>query len=149
MYNSTKEYILLTLYLTFHNKSIKITFLRNIEDFKGVDIEIQAYDIHIIRTYTIYFFCFFISAVTWGLTILALNIVIDCMFFNREIPPNLLSIGIKMLFAMPTLRRTQPDIPGIGYSIDFLCFIWCEILIGIAACMMLYSWLLKWKVPLQ
>jgi hypothetical protein len=149
MDNSTKEHIPLTIYLTLHNQSIKTSLARNMEDFKDVDINIQVYDIYITRSRMVYAFCFFISAVTWGLTIVALNIGIDCIFFKREIPPNLLSIGITMLFAMPTLRRTQPDIPDIGCAIDFLCFIWCEILIGIASCMMLYSWLLKWKVPLQ
>ncbi|KXN65483.1 hypothetical protein CONCODRAFT_12909 [Conidiobolus coronatus NRRL 28638] len=118
------------------------------EYYKDVDINLQEYDIYIIRIKRVYAFCFFISVITWGLTIVALNIGIDCVFFKREIPPNLLSIGIVMLFAMPTLRKTQPDIPEIGCALDFLCFIWCEILIGIAACMMLYSWLLRWKLPI-
>jgi hypothetical protein len=78
-----------------------------------------------------------------------LNIGIDSVVFKREIPPGLLTAGIAMLFAMPTLRKSQPDIPDIGCALDFLCFIWCEIIIGISSCMILYSWLLRWKLPIN
>ncbi|KXN65484.1 hypothetical protein CONCODRAFT_12910 [Conidiobolus coronatus NRRL 28638] len=141
--NSTKELIPLSIYSSVYKQSVNMKFVRDrIGDF-------QYYTINIKRTNIVYAFCFFISVITWGLTILVLNIGFDCMIFKREIPPTLLSVGIVMLFAMPTLRKTQPDIPDIGCAIDFLCFIWCEILIGISACMILYSWLLRWKLPIN
>ncbi|KXN65659.1 hypothetical protein CONCODRAFT_12688 [Conidiobolus coronatus NRRL 28638] len=146
--NSTKKSIPLTIYSNVYKQSISTKFIRDrTGDLETADENLQYYIINIKRTNIVYAFCFFISVVTWGLTILVLNIGFDCMFFKREIPPTLLSVGIVMLFAMPTLRKTQPDIPDIGCAIDFLCFIWCEVLIGIASCMVLYSWLLRWKVP--
>ncbi|KXN65480.1 hypothetical protein CONCODRAFT_12917, partial [Conidiobolus coronatus NRRL 28638] len=98
------------------------------------------------RTPLVYIFCVFISCVTWGLTIVVSNIALDYLFFNRELPNGLLGIGIAMLFAMPTLRKAQPDIPDVGCAIDFLCFIWCETVIGISACVILYSWLLRFDI---
>jgi hypothetical protein len=148
--NSTKEYIPLDIDSSVHKQSTNIMFekyenMYNETEYKNM----QFYDIYIKRTNIVYAFCFFISVISWGLTILVLNIGIDSMIFKREIPHTLLSLGVVMLFAMPTFRKTQPDIPDIGCAIDFLCFIWCEILIGIAACMILYSWLLRWKVPIK
>ncbi|KXN65482.1 hypothetical protein CONCODRAFT_12908 [Conidiobolus coronatus NRRL 28638] len=141
--NSTKELIPLSIYSQVYKQSINTNLVR---DRTG---GFQYYIINIKRTNIVYAFCFFISVVTWGLTIIVLNIGFDCMIFKREIPPALLPVGIVMLFAMPALRKTQPDIPDIGCAIDFLCFIWCEILIGIASCMILYSWLLRWKLPIN
>jgi hypothetical protein len=146
--NSTKKFIPLYIDSSVHNQSVNIKFKEIIYVDDETEYEnIKHYTINIKRTDIVYAFCFFISVITWGLTILVLNIGIDSMIFKREIPHNLLSLGVVMLFAMPTFRKTQPDIPDIGCAIDFLCFIWCEILIGIASCMMLYSWLLRWKAP--
>ncbi|KXN64767.1 hypothetical protein CONCODRAFT_13963, partial [Conidiobolus coronatus NRRL 28638] len=97
----------------------------DIEGFK-----FQAYYIHINRTPLVFAFCFFISAVTWGLTIVAFNIALDSMIFKRDLPPPLLAIGITMLFAMPTLRKAQPEIPEVGCAIDFLCFICVKLLLA-------------------
>jgi hypothetical protein len=147
--NSTNESIPLDIDSSVHKQSINIMFEKYVSMYNETEYKnMQYYIINMKRINIVYAFCFFISVITWGLTILVLNIGIDSMLFKREIPPTLLSFGIVMLFAMPTLRKTQPDIPDIGCAIDFLCFIWCEILIGIAACMILYSWLLRWKIPI-
>lgn len=143
---STKEYIPVTIYESIYNQNTKITLKR---DQELGDLKLEAYIINIKRTPLVFAFCFFISVVTWGLTVVAFNIGIDSMVFHRELPPPLLAIGITMLFALPTLRKAQPEIPEIGCAIDFLCFIWCEILIGIASCMILYSWLLRYKLPFK
>jgi hypothetical protein len=144
--NSTKDFVPVNIYSLVLNQNTNTRVIRDTSlDSNG--LELQIYNIHIKRSPLVFAFCFFISVVTWGLTIVAFNIGLDSMIFRRELPPPLLAIGITMLFAMPTLRKAQPDIPEIGCAIDFLCFIWCEILIGISYCMILYSWLLRYKTP--
>ncbi|KXN65658.1 hypothetical protein CONCODRAFT_80715 [Conidiobolus coronatus NRRL 28638] len=144
--NSTRDAVPANVYSLVLNQNTNTRIIRESE-FDADGIELQIYNIYINRTPLVFAFCLFISVVTWGLTIVAFNIAIDSMIFKRELPPPLLAIGIAMLFAMPTLRKAQPDIPEIGCAIDFLCFIWCEILIGISSCMILYSWLLRYKTP--
>jgi hypothetical protein len=144
--NSTKDLVPTSIYSSVLNQNTKTRMIRE-SSYDQDGVELQVYYIIINRTPLVFAFCFFISAVTWGLTIIALNIGIDSMIFKRELPTPLLVIGITMLFAMPTLRKAQPDIPEIGCAIDFLCFIWCEIIIGISSCMILYSWLLRYKIP--
>ncbi|KXN65656.1 hypothetical protein CONCODRAFT_12685 [Conidiobolus coronatus NRRL 28638] len=144
--NSTRGVVSTNVYSLVLNQNTNTRIIRESE-FDVDGIELQIYNIYINRTPLVYAFCFFISVVTWGLTIVAFNIALDSMIFKRELPPPLLAIGITMLFAMPTLRKAQPDIPEIGCAIDFLCFIWCEVLIGISSCMILYSWLLRYKTP--
>jgi hypothetical protein len=143
---SDDSLIPVTIYSLVYNQNTATSIIR-VTDYDVEDFKAQAYNIFIKRTSLVFAFCFFISVVTWGLTIVAFNIAVDSMIFKRELPPPLLAIGIAMLFAMPTLRKAQPDIPEIGCAVDFLCFIWCEILIGISSCMILYSWLLRYKTP--
>jgi hypothetical protein len=140
--NSTGEYLPTIIYALAVSQTTFTSF-KGGEIYEGSNI--VRLEIKIKRTPLVYVFCAFISCVTWGLAIVVSNIAVDYAFYNRVLPNGLLSIGITMLFAIPTLRKAQPDIPDIGCAIDFLCFIWCETIIGISACMILYTWLLRFN----
>jgi hypothetical protein len=140
--NATSEYIPVTVYSTIYNQNTQIGIK---SDDEWNDLEL-SYIIDIKRTPMVFSFCFFISCVSWGLAIVVFNIAIDYLFYKREIPDGHLTISITMLFAMPALRKAQPEIPEIGCAIDFLCFIWCETLIGASACVILFTWLFKHNI---
>jgi hypothetical protein len=115
--NSTNESIPLEIDSSVHKQSINIMFEKYANIYNETEYKnMQFYDIYIKRTNIVYAFCFFISVISWGLTILVLNIGIDSVIFKREIPHNLLSLGVVMLFAMPTFRKTQPEIPDMSDS---------------------------------
>ncbi|KAJ9049803.1 hypothetical protein DSO57_1020870 [Entomophthora muscae] len=68
--------------------------------------------------------CVFMAALMWVLAIAMVNLAWDALFFQRDVPPPLLGIGVAMLFALPTLRNSQPGVPAMGCLLDMLGFFW-------------------------
>ncbi|KAJ9088699.1 hypothetical protein DSO57_1020609 [Entomophthora muscae] len=91
--------------------------------------------------------CAFMAALMWVLAIAMANLAWDGVIYRREIPPPLLSIGIAMLFALPTLRNSQPGVPAMGCLIDMLGFFWSIVLISISASALIFNYVLGWKPP--
>ena len=54
-----------------------------------------------------------------------------------------LSIAIALIFGLPALRNVQPGVPVVGAFGDFVSFIWAEIIVGLSAIIIIWSWLLR------
>ncbi|KAJ9084210.1 hypothetical protein DSO57_1026808 [Entomophthora muscae] len=76
------------------------------------------------RTSTVIMFCFFLTCVMWALALSIGALTYDVLIFKRDCPAPILSIGIAMLFALPTIRNSQPGIPSFGCAADVLGFFW-------------------------
>ncbi|KAJ9081400.1 hypothetical protein DSO57_1015108 [Entomophthora muscae] len=97
------------------------------------------------RPKTTLFICVFMAALMWVLAIAMVNLAWDAVFFQREVPPPLLSIGVTMLFALPTLRNSQPGVPAMGCFLDMLGFFWSIVFISISASAIIFNWVLGFK----
>jgi hypothetical protein len=54
-----------------------------------------------------------------------------------------LSIAISLIFGLPALRNVQPGVPVVGAFGDYVSFIWAEIIVGLSAVIIIWTWLLR------
>jgi hypothetical protein len=54
-----------------------------------------------------------------------------------------LSISISLIFGLPALRNVQPGVPPVGAFGDYVSFIWAEIIVGLSAVIIIWTWLLR------
>jgi hypothetical protein len=54
-----------------------------------------------------------------------------------------LSISISLIFGLPALRNVQPGVPVVGAFGDYVSFIWAEIIVGLSAVIIIWTWLLR------
>jgi hypothetical protein len=54
-----------------------------------------------------------------------------------------LSISISLIFGLPAPRNPQPGVPPVGAFGDYISFIWAEIIVGVSAIIIIWTWLLR------
>lgn len=73
------------------------------------------------RTKGTRFFSIFIVILMWVLSGMMLTLVVDHVFLRpREPAPPTMGVCIALLFALPAVRGTQPEVPPIGVAVDVL-----------------------------
>ncbi|KAJ9088579.1 hypothetical protein DSO57_1021608 [Entomophthora muscae] len=76
------------------------------------------------RRGTVKYMCLIIFALIWLLSLAMINIAIDTAIYRRDTPPLLILSGFQIIFALPTLRESQPGIPDFGCILDLIGFFW-------------------------
>jgi hypothetical protein len=56
-----------------------------------------------------------------------------------------LSVSISLIFGLPALRNIQPGIPPVGALVDYVTFIWAELVVAASAVIIVWTWLLRSK----
>ncbi|KAJ9088580.1 hypothetical protein DSO57_1021609 [Entomophthora muscae] len=97
------------------------------------------------RRGTVKYMCLIIFALIWLLSLAMVNIAIDTVVYRRDTPANFILAGFTIVFALPTLRKSQPGIPDFGCVLDLIGFFWGVAIISSCGCLMLYFWALRWK----
>ena len=54
-----------------------------------------------------------------------------------------LSVSISLIFGMPALRNIQPGVPPVGVLVDYIIFIWAELIVAASAVVIVWTWLLR------
>jgi hypothetical protein len=54
-----------------------------------------------------------------------------------------LSLSISLIFGLPALRNVQPGVPPVGALGDYVSFIWAEVIVGVSAIIIIWTWLLR------
>ncbi len=54
-----------------------------------------------------------------------------------------LSICISLIFGLPALRQVQPGVPPVGAFGDWVSFIWAEIVVGVSAILIIWTWVIR------
>ena len=54
-----------------------------------------------------------------------------------------LSVSISLIFGLPALRNIQPGVPPVGALVDYLTFIWAELIVAASAVIIVWTWLLR------
>ena len=118
----------------------------------AVDFEIAhqpegsaVFSIRAKRAWTTKFFSFLIFIILWLVSICALLFTIMFVFFETSELP-IVSIMTALIFALPSLRNSQPGIPSIGCTADVAGFFWNMLII--ASCeivIMLKFFLIKYR----
>ena len=59
-----------------------------------------------------------------------------------------LSLSISLIFGLPALRNIQPGVPPVGALVDYVTFIWAELIVAASAVIIVWTWLLRWQSEL-
>lgn len=129
---------------------ISSSIIASIPGFKfhgvGVDShdrEIKGFDIGIRRANNV----IVISVILMTLmSSLALSVLLMCLGAlatpdRLELLP--LSLCVTLLFGLPALRNSQPDVPPMGVFGDYVSFIWAELIVAVSAVMMIWNWIIR------
>jgi hypothetical protein len=54
-----------------------------------------------------------------------------------------LSVSISLIFGLPALRNIQPGVPPVGALVDYVTFIWAELIVAASAVIIVWTWLLR------
>ena len=57
---------------------------------------------------------------------------------KRDLLP--LSVSISLIFGMPALRNIQPGVPPAEVPVDYIVFIWAELLVAASAVIIVWTW---------
>jgi Domain of unknown function (DUF4436) len=79
------------------------------------------------------------SGLAWSL----LAMVLKATTNGREVNLVPLSLSISLIFGLPALRNVQPGVPLVGAFGDYVSFIWSEIIVGLSAIIIIWTWLLR------
>jgi hypothetical protein len=78
-----------------------------------------------------------------GLSISLLSIVLVAMTTRVNVGMVPLSVSISLIFGLPALRNVQPGVPPVGALGDYVAFIWAEVMVGVSAIIIIWTWLLR------
>jgi len=54
-----------------------------------------------------------------------------------------LSVSISLIFGLPALRNIQPGVPPVVALVDYITFIWAELIVAASAVIIVWAWLLR------
>jgi len=114
---------------------------------KDPDSSIVLLTVSVQRPPTTKVFSMFIITLMWLLTIATVTITFQVFLRDRDVAPNLLSAQASLLFAMPTIRNTQPAVPPIGTMLDTLSLFWNMTLISSCAIYTMFKYVGQAKEP--
>jgi hypothetical protein len=78
-----------------------------------------------------------------GLALSVLAMVFKATTSGPKVDLVPLSICIALIFGLPALRNVEPGVPAVGALGDYVAFIWAEIIVGLSAIMIKWTWLLR------
>ena len=76
-----------------------------------------------------------------GLALSLLAMVIRVITIGPKVDLVPLSFSISLIFGLPALRNVQPGVPAVGAFGDYVSFIWAEIIVGLSAIVIIWTWL--------
>jgi hypothetical protein len=53
------------------------------------------------------------------------------------------SISVSLIFGLPTIRNVQPGVPAVGAFVDYVAFLWAEIIVAVSAIIIAWTWMLR------
>jgi hypothetical protein len=112
-----------------HENSLKVT---------GIDLRARRAD-NVITVSVL------VMSLMSGLALSLLGMVYKATKTTPKVDLVPLSISISLIFGLPALRNVQPGVPPVGAFGDYISFIWSEIIVGISAIIIIWTWLRRGK----
>ena len=76
-----------------------------------------------------------------SMSLLAMAIQAAMTAEKTELLP--LAASISLIFGLPALRNIQPGVPPVGALVDYVTFIWAELIVAVSAVIIVWTWLLR------
>jgi hypothetical protein len=98
-----------------------------------------------VRSFTVQFFSLFIVCCMWILSFSIFTLATTLWFRDRAVEPPTIGLCASLLFAMPAIRSTQPNIPPIGCTVDLIGFFWNMFLVLVSTCLLMANYVIKYQ----
>jgi len=93
------------------------------------------------RSPTVITFACFVMLLKWLLAMTTVFMMLSVTVRGRRVELSMFTWMAALLFALPPLRNSMPDIPPIGSLPDFVAFFWAEGLVAISLICIAFTWL--------
>ncbi len=98
-------------------------------------------DMSIGRSPTVITFACFVMLLKWLLAMTTVFMMLSVTVRGRKAELSMFTWMAALLFALPPLRNSMPDIPPIGSLPDFVAFFWAEGIVAISLICIAFTWL--------
>lgn len=88
-------------------------------------------------------FVVILTAFMWLLSLLMITLAVSVWLRGRKVEPPTLAVAVSMMFALPSIRNSQPLAPPIGVTVDVVGFFWNMVLVAIAASLLLTNYIVR------
>ncbi|TPX63751.1 hypothetical protein SpCBS45565_g06375 [Spizellomyces sp. 'palustris'] len=96
------------------------------------------------RAHTTKVFVVLLTIFMWVLSLLMMTLAVSVWVRGRKVEPPTIAVSISMLFALPSIRNSQPLAPPIGTTVDVVGFFWNMVLVAIAAALLLVNYIYRY-----
>ncbi|KAJ3185802.1 hypothetical protein HDU85_001170 [Gaertneriomyces sp. JEL0708] len=93
------------------------------------------------RATTTKLFVVVLTIFMWVLSLLAFILAVNVWWTNRQVEPPTIAVTVSMMFALPSIRNSQPHAPPIGSTLDVVGFFWNMVLVALAAALLLANYI--------
>nr|KAJ3400147.1 hypothetical protein HK105_004771 [Polyrhizophydium stewartii] len=97
------------------------------------------------RSWTTRLFSMMIVIIMWVLSLGVFVMAATLWLRGRKVEPPTIAVTGALLFALPSLRNSQPGAPIIGASIDVAGFMWNMLLVAVSSVLLLTNYIIKYK----
>jgi hypothetical protein len=104
-------------------------------------MKVSGIELRIRRADNVIFVSVLLMTLMGGLAMSQLGMVLKATTHGPKVDLVPLSISISLIFGLPALRNVQPGVPPVGAFGDYVCFIWAEIIVGVSAIIIIWTWL--------
>ncbi|KAJ2990656.1 hypothetical protein HDV02_004230 [Globomyces sp. JEL0801] len=104
-----------------------------------------TYAIVLSRSVVSKLFSIFIFIMMWVLSLTAITLSSTIWLRNRKVEPPTIAIMGGLLFALPSIRNSQPGAPMIGTTSDIAGFFFNMVLVCAAMVMLMWNYVKKYK----
>lgn len=109
---------------------------------RGSSQEPTGIVLHLTRATNVIALSFFVMLMMTALSMSLLAMAIRARTAEKtDLLP--LSVSITLIFGLPALRNIQPGIPPVGALVDYVTFIWAELIVAASAVIIMWTWLLR------
>jgi hypothetical protein len=116
-------------------------YMLKVEELDEDQIGYADLSMNISRSPTVITFACFVMLLKWLLAMTTVFMMLSVTVRGRKVELSMFTWMAALLFALPPLRSTMPDIPPIGSLPDFVAFFWAEGLVAISLICIAFTWL--------
>jgi Domain of unknown function (DUF4436) len=110
---------------------------------RGNTQEPTAIDLDLTRANSVIAVSLIVNLMMTALSISLLAMVLRATTQGAKTDLLPLSVSISLIFGLPALRNIQPAVPPVGAFVDYVTFIWAELIVAASAIIIVWTWLLR------
>ncbi|KAJ3354458.1 hypothetical protein HDU91_005773 [Kappamyces sp. JEL0680] len=106
---------------------------------------VAVFSLRLTRSITARGFAVGIGLLMWTLALSLAWLVITLVLRDRKVEPPTIGVAAGILFALPQIRNSQPDIPEIGCIADIASYMWCISIVALSLIILIWNYVFKYK----